>query len=785
MSFSILASTTQNASDGWVYAITIICLALMCVFAFAMLFRLITLDRKQKLAFIKNFKKGKFAIIYLVAIPLFLIGCYYQTNSFGDAVFQAITNSIKLIVLEHNYQDVSALFYSNTLYRATMDICYILVVLNASFFVAALFWQRFANLARKQNALGLRVWLARAKRNCPLSKKPPSKNTADVTQTRKYFVIVGYNDKNVSIINSIDKKQAYVFLACEASDDIAEFVYNEKVSHLPLPQDANLGKMLTKTFVSFDDKDVKVIINTDDDNQNLVYIEQLSTVIKEDDLSKYAIDKTRGLSAFVFGEAQNASSFLRFVKNTNGCVQYINRHKLIAIDFVDKYPLTQFMGEDHIDYRSATIRPSVDINVVMLGFGKTNQQLFLTSVANNQFMQIENGTITQKDVNYFIYDKLDPRNDKNLNHNYARFTNEVDKNGDYLDLPKKPANETFYQLDINSVDFYNSIRQNLQAKEGRLSYNYVIIAVGDDLENLDVTEKITAKLAEWELASSKSALTKVFVRISNDNLCTNVIDKNFAKIDETQNKFVTFGSEMSTVYNISKIIDEKFVLMARDKHLSYQTENAKTPTEKQTALIKAWHKWYNVFDEVQRESNVYACLSIRMKLHLLGFDYALTSSPQASQNENYMLKYQGLDGESKKDEIIYKGAHTLSSKNDVLYTNDFVEGSIRQTFAMQEHQRWNAYMITCGIIPSTKAQIESGDSKNLALRRHGNITTFAGLVEFRKIMVEVENNKPENKEAGIVVGEEQTDVIRYDYQLMDDLVWLLEDNNYKIVKKTL
>ena len=58
----------------------------------------------------------------------------------------------------------------------------------------------------------------------------------------------------------------------------------------------------------------------------------------------------------------------------------------MAMDFIDKYPFTQFMDERHIDYQTSLIREGVDINTVMIGFGKTNQQLFLTSVANNQFI---------------------------------------------------------------------------------------------------------------------------------------------------------------------------------------------------------------------------------------------------------------------------------------------------------------------------------------------------------------------------------------------------------------
>ena len=109
----------------------------------------------------------------------------------------------------------------------------------------------------------------------------------------------------------------------------------------------------------------------------------------------------------------------------------------------------------------------------------------------------------------------------------------------------------------------------------------------------------------------------------------------------------------------------------------------------------------------------------------------------------------------------------------VEYRNaDFDRDSVRKTFAVQEHQRWNASMIACGIVPSTRKQIENGDSKNLKLRRHGNITTFEGLIEFRKIVAQAKGKSEEN-----------TDVIRYDYQILDDLLWMFDVNGFKVIDK--
>ena len=105
--------------------------------------------------------------------------------------------------------------------------------------------------------------------------------------------------------------------------------------------------------------------------------------------------------------------------------------------------------------------------------------------------------------------------------------------------------------------------------------------------------------------------------------------------------------------------------------------------------------------------------------------------------------------------------------------------------AIHEHQRWNSFMISKGMIPASRLQIRDEETvgtdgkprhtngKNYAVRRHGNLTTFDGLVEFRKIVAERDK-----------CSEESVDVIKYDYQLLDDAYWLLTANGYKIIRNT-
>lgn len=115
--------------------------------------------------------------------------------------------------------------------------------------------------------------------------------------------------------------------------------------------------------------------------------------------------------------------------------------------------------------------------------------------------------------------------------------------------------------------------------------------------------------------------------------------------------------------------------------------------------------------------------------------------------------------------------------------------------AIHEHLRWNSYQITKGIIPSTKEQIiseiifdekkqknKNSNGKNYNLRRHGNLTTFDGLLEYRKIIALRETQNKQIDEQELEKIEEENDVIKYDYQLLDDAYWLLSSNGYEIIR---
>ncbi|MFA5450107.1 MAG: hypothetical protein WC292_06705, partial [Clostridia bacterium] len=407
----------------------------------------------------------------------------------------------------------------------------------------------------------------------------------------------------------------------------------------------------------------------------------------------------------------------------------------IAMSFWDKYPITEFMTGREIDYLSATIKDNASISVAIVGFGELNREIFLTSVANNQLLAKEGDAFAEKPINYWLYAYKEAKGE--LDDSYGRYSNAILDASEYLPLPPKPANETFLMLDIGSTSFYQSLMENLT--RGKV-YNYIIINFGTDEENANLANILATKLQEWDVDKH----TKVFVRILGERQA-------LAK------GIIAFGSD-----NESQTAGDRIAAMALDRHLSYSLSGS--IDDEQNKREMALKKWAEQ-DVVQQESNLYACLGIRLKLHLLGFDYRPKYDLSRNAEEEFAAAYE------KGDKIIVS-AISSDGRKTIQYTTNYVKGSVRQALAIQEHQRWNAYMINCGFIPSSIAQIAANDSKNMREKRHGNITTFQGLVEFSKIMAKINHKSPED-----------TDVIKYDYQVMDDVVWLLSRIGYKIIKR--
>jgi len=717
-----------------------ICLIFIVSIFFYILYKLFIPNYENKYIYLRDFKKGSFLLVYISIIPLYYLGIKYNGETIIKAFLLALEKSISLFALKFDNQVIVNLIEANTFYKITMYICFFIVIVNSIILTMAFIGRNIINRIK-----------------CFYIFK----------FSKETNIIIGYNKDNLHILNTIIGKDKKGILFGDLNSEQKEEIFVARKNYYNFSFNNDLGKIIRKKFGSLYKRNINIIINTEIDSINIMLLKKMSNFINENDINKAIISHDLNFNIYVYGDSQYESIFLKFAEIGKGSIHYINKYRLISMNFVNEYPITKFMDEKYIDYFRATIKDNVNINVLLIGFGKVNKKILETSIANNQMPRLENSTHKEVIINYYLYDKENTRECKNWNHNYNRYKETLPNllGKEYLPLPPIPSKEEFTLIDICSSEFYSCLQRNLLSisnckieeqknnigKE-RINFNYIVISLGKDLENIDVAEKITTKLKEWNMLEE----TKVFARVKDEKIKNELISSNY----------IVFGDENKIVYDIKQITGEETEEMAKMYHLAYISSGSNNMNSKEVKE-KAHEIWYSKWTQVQRESNIYVQLGIRLKLNLLGYDFVKIYDTGEDCKKNFIEQYQ-------KNLPIKIGKEITNNLYKVNLTFDDLEVKcVRQTLAIQEHMRWNAYMIINGFIPLSIEEIEKlKKGKDFINRKHGCITTFNGLKDYRKLMARIMN-----------ASLEDTDVIKYDYQIMDDILWILSTNSYKIIKK--
>ena len=170
--------------------------------------------------------------------------------------------------------------------------------------------------------------------------------------------LFGDNEDNRKIYNSIGLREGIIL---DRSSGISLDVQVEKI--------VNEAKNTTRRNV--------VVVNMEDEEQNVCVCKsfalQIAAATTEE---KDVLFHNLRISAFV--DVNHQAAYQEVIDGAYGCIAYVDKYQQIAMDFIEHYPFAKFMDERHVDYQTSLIRKDVNINVVMLGFGKTNRQIFFT-----------------------------------------------------------------------------------------------------------------------------------------------------------------------------------------------------------------------------------------------------------------------------------------------------------------------------------------------------------------------------------------------------------------------
>ena len=283
-----------------------------------------------------------------------------------------------------------------------------------------------------------------------------------------------------------------------------------------------------------------------------------------------------------------------------------------------------------------------------------------------------------------------------------------------------------------------------------------------------MAQKLLSKKAEWGVDQ-----IQIFVKVRNP--------ENEQMLTPAQRKsIIPFGNEAETIFALDAFFNNRLEEMAMKKHylnalIKSRTGGNNITGDQKEIEIHSLYEWH-LYDSDKKLSSVYSILSQRMKLQLMGLDYrerkqqngtktlveklrdasSLGLTRQISKlqineetsekpaddvvlpdNNAYFERYAGDDRPVIDESIKLSEGMEVYKYEKRLTEDDFKHQTLRKNLAIQEHSRWNAYMISRGFIPATRAQIlKDKDGKDYDLRYHGNLTTMKGLIEFRELTTE-------------------------------------------------
>lgn len=427
-------------------------------------------------------------------------------------------------------------------------------------------------------------------------------------------------------------------------------------------------------------------------------------------------------------------------------INCFNKYELVARKFIQNYPVTKFVPAEFFDHEKAIVKPDKKINVLYVGYGKMASALFSASMINDKLVTENNNRLTEKFVNFYLYDK-ERSKDESKNkffYNDRYFAQEYNKE-EYFAPIQKNNNVEYKCCDIEHSDGAKDYQSKLTNNKDE--FHNIIITLGSDVENVDTAIKTVLYLRQHDVENYH-----IFIRLKAER-------EEYKAFFDSQ-KITFFGGE-SYILNHSIIVDEALMARAKTVNSSYE--------EKKKAISK-WTK----LSSIKKLSNVYAGLNLRLKLNLLGYDLV--------QN----------DGQNFDDKLVSELVSRLEKQTppvdapyqDYLY---FYKDGFNSANALsyQEKLRWNAFYLDNGyaLMKKTDIKVISNDQiikDNDSKKLHACLTTVEGLDEYHQLIAK-ELSTISNK----TIEEElvNADTYKYDYSVLDVIKTFKEDSPMVIVKR--
>ena len=441
----------------------------------------------------------------------------------------------------------------------------------------------------------------------------------------------------------------------------------------------------------------------------------------------------------------------------NSYVTCFNKYELFARKFLMDHPITKYIPRTFFEDKNFALKEDKKINVVFLGFGKVNLELFKMMAMEFQFASYnkkkERFYVNQ--VNYYLYDN----NKNNLNENaIAILESDLDKMYKNSDLEKIEKVCNIVKKEDNVYSY--STKEDLINLINEDSYTYIVVSLESDLENVAYAQNLIGFLEEGNY--------KVFARVKEDALYN---EKNKSKKD---NYIVYFGKE--DILNHENIVNEKLIEFAQRTNMIYSKNSPITKKE-----ILAWQK----IILVKQYANIYQSISMFFKLNLMGFDIVKNEDI----NNRVVVSKEEFERICPKIEF------------DKLNYEDYFKDNLYNLIGFIEHSRWNSHFLLSGYKPMNfkdfapiNGESRSTHQKHGMIKKHACLTSnYNGLDkliktqylmdEYKENYINCDINNIPKKAYKSSLFKACAKTYYYDFMVMNEIYEILNILGYSIIKR--
>ncbi len=484
-------------------------------------------------------------------------------------------------------------------------------------------------------------------------------------------------------------------------------------------QNQSINQLLSKT-----QKDITIISLLSKDEDVLALVEKLNRFYDKN-------PNTQIKSYILYDNPDHLFVYESFNKQQK-LIQFFSYHQIIAQQLILDHPLTSLLPESLIDFPKATLK-NCKIGYHLLGFSQINQEIYKHLFITNQFppsvskfLGKELITYDEKPIKYRVYAS---EGQEFLTSFAPSFPRTVKK--EFLPFPPLSATTQFIQTSLVGNQILDSLKYQKLSTE---DYRCIIIAVGDDVVNLSMLQKVRDFVSQQRLTST----TKIFVQMKNRNYVQS------SELFKDKN-IIAFGFG-DYAFSLKQIVNPVFNKIAKRIH---ETLHQKTQYEE--LPIKA------------KDNLLYEAITLRFKLNLMGLDL---STDQRGLGKKEFYKRYDPDG----DQAI--NAQNLKAKNDSdLNVYKQLSKKKRNLLARQEHLRWSAYQLVQGFVPMAIAEmIDLQSYQDIANKKDARLTSFEGLFDLHQLLVSQLN-----------YTYQEADLVYPFFHTMDHLFTILEGTPYRVV----